>query len=76
MVKRVAKNLLTRKTAQELIERAKTGTLTDISSIAGFLTTKKGQNLVFCIINNDVNLSNSDKKMLEDYIIREAYLRL
>lgn len=27
MVKRVAKNLLTRKTAQELIERAKTGTL-------------------------------------------------
>ena len=56
--------------------RAKTGTLTDVSSIAGFLTTKKGKNLVFCIIVNDTRLTSSDKKMLEDYILREAYIRL
>ena len=56
--------------------KAKTGTLSDVSSIAGFLTTKRGKNLAFCIIINDMKLSNSDKKMLEDFIIREAYLRL
>lgn len=56
--------------------KAKTGTLSDISSIAGYLTSKSGKKYVFCIINNDMKLSNSDKKMLEDYIIREAYLRL
>jgi D-alanyl-D-alanine carboxypeptidase/D-alanyl-D-alanine-endopeptidase (penicillin-binding protein 4) len=56
--------------------KAKTGTLSDISSIAGFLTTKQGENLVFCIIINDAKLSIYDKKNLEDYIIREAFLRL
>ena len=56
--------------------RAKTGTLKDISSIAGYLTTKTGKNLVFCIMINDMKLSGSDKKMLEDFILREAYLRL
>jgi D-alanyl-D-alanine carboxypeptidase/D-alanyl-D-alanine-endopeptidase (penicillin-binding protein 4) len=56
--------------------RAKTGTLSNISSIAGYLTSKSGNKYVFCIITNDMQLSNSDKKMLEDYIIREAYIRL
>ncbi|MBE7703666.1 MAG: D-alanyl-D-alanine carboxypeptidase/D-alanyl-D-alanine-endopeptidase [Cyanobacteria bacterium SIG28] len=56
--------------------RAKTGTLSDVSSIAGYLTSKSGKNYAFCIITNDIKLSESDKKMLEDYIIREAYLRL
>ena len=56
--------------------KAKTGTLSDISSIAGYLTSKSGKKYVFCIITNDMKLSNSDKKMLEDFIIREAYLRL
>lgn len=56
--------------------RAKTGTLSDTSSIAGYLTTKNGNKYVFCIINNDMKLSISDKKALEDYILREAYLRL
>lgn len=56
--------------------RAKTGTLADVSSIAGYLTSKKGKRYVFCIITNDIKLSSSDKKMLEDFIIREAYLRL
>ncbi len=56
--------------------RAKTGTHCDISSIAGYLTSKSGNKYVFCIINNDMKLSTSDKKALEDYILREAYLRL
>lgn len=56
--------------------KAKTGTLANISSIAGYLTTKKGHNYTFCIIQNDVKLSPADKKILEEYIIREAYLKL
>ena len=56
--------------------RAKTGTLSDTSSIAGYLRTRNGKNLTFCIIMNDMKLSTSDKKMLEDYILREAYLKL
>ena len=56
--------------------RAKTGTLSDLSSIAGYLTSKSGKKYTFCIMINDMKLSASDKKMLEDFIIREAYLRL
>ena len=56
--------------------RAKTGTLSDISTIAGYLTAKSGKKYVFCIMTNDMKLSSSDKKMLEDFIIREAFLRL
>lgn len=56
--------------------KAKTGTLSDLSSIAGYLTTKSGKKLSFCIMINDMKLSASDKKMLEDYILREAYLNL
>jgi len=56
--------------------KAKTGTLSDNSSIAGYLTTRKGKKIVFCIMINDMQLSASDKKMLEDFIIREAYLQL
>lgn len=56
--------------------KAKTGTHNDISALAGYLTSKSGNKYVFCIINNDPKFSESDKKGLEDYIIREAYLRL
>lgn len=56
--------------------RAKTGTLSDISSIAGFLTSKTGHKYVFCIIINDPSTKNSQKKSLENYLIREMYLRL
>lgn len=56
--------------------KAKTGTLSDLSSIAGYLTSKSGKKYTFCIMINDIKLSASDKKMLEDFIIREAYLRL
>lgn len=56
--------------------KAKTGTHGDLSSIAGFLTTKKGNKYAFCIIINDTTATISDMKMLEDYLIREAYLKL
>ena len=53
--------------------KAKTGTLSDISSIAGYLTSKNGHKYVFCIMINDPSSSESAKKMLEDYIIRAVY---
>ena len=56
--------------------QAKTGTLSGISSLAGYLKTKSGKEYTFCIIQNDVKLSPSEKKRLEDYIVREAYLKL
>ncbi len=56
--------------------RAKTGTHSDVSSLAGFLTSRSGHRYAFCIIINDTELSTSNKKTLEDYLIREAFLRL
>lgn len=55
--------------------KAKTGTLSNVSSLAGFLTSKSGKKYAFCIINNDISLSPSDKKIIEDYIVREIYLK-
>ena len=56
--------------------RAKTGTLSDISSIAGYLKTRSGNNYSFSIIINDPSSDSSDKKSLEDYLIREMYFLL
>ncbi len=56
--------------------KAKTGTLSDISSIAGYLTAKNGKKYVFCIMINDPKSTSSDKKNLEDYMLREMYLHL
>ena len=56
--------------------KAKTGTHSDASSIAGYLTTKNGNKYAFCIIINDTTSTISDMKTLENYLIREAYLRL
>ena len=56
--------------------QAKTGTLSNISSLAGYLTTKSNKDYVFCIMINDTELSPSNKKLLEEFIIKEAYIRL
>ena len=56
--------------------RAKTGTLSDISTIAGYLKTRKDKDYVFCIMINDMTLSAFDKKMLEDFIIREVFMNM
>lgn len=53
--------------------RAKTGTLTNISSIAGYLTAKSGKTYVFCIMINDPKSKPADKKSFEEYLLREAY---
>ncbi len=53
--------------------QAKTGTLSDISTIAGLIKTKNGKNYAFCIMINDPASSESEKKVLEDYIIRALY---
>jgi len=53
--------------------KAKTGTLSDISSIAGYITSKNGHHYAFCIMINDPASGESAKKMLEDYILREIY---
>lgn len=53
--------------------KAKTGTLTNVSSIAGYLKTKSGKNYVFCIMVNDPKSKSADKKTFEEYVLRKAY---
>lgn len=53
--------------------RAKTGTLTNISTIAGYLTTKSGKDYAFCIMVNDPKSKPADKKSFEEYILRQAF---
>ena len=53
--------------------KAKTGTLSDVSAIAGYLKTAKGNLVAFDIIINDPNSKTPDKKMLEEYILRAIH---
>lgn len=53
--------------------KAKTGTLTNVSTIAGYLTAKNGKTYAFCIMVNDPKSKSADKKAFEEYILREAY---
>lgn len=53
--------------------RAKTGTLSDISAITGYLTSRSGKTYAFDIMINDAKSSAADKKMLEEYILRAVY---
>ena len=50
--------------------RAKTGTLSDVSAITGYITTVKGKVLAFNIMINDAKSKPSEKKMLEEYTLR------
>lgn len=54
--------------------RAKTGSLSDISALAGYLSTVKGNFVVFDIMINDHKMSSSDKKVLEEEIIKAIYV--
>ena len=47
--------------------RAKTGTLTGISSLAGYLTAANGHQFAFCIINQGV-MKNADGKAFQDKV--------
>jgi D-alanyl-D-alanine carboxypeptidase/D-alanyl-D-alanine-endopeptidase (penicillin-binding protein 4) len=53
--------------------RAKTGTLSDTSSIAGYITTRKGNLYSFDIMINDAKTTSSDKKNIEEQILRSLY---
>lgn len=55
---------------------AKTGTLSNISGITGYLETENGNTYAFAIYVNDGNSSENDKKLLEEIILREAYKKL
>mgnify|MGYP004658958227 FL=1 len=54
--------------------RAKTGTLSDVSAIAGYITSRSGKTYVFDIMINDQKSKSSEKKSLEEYILRELYM--
>ena len=53
--------------------KAKTGTLTNTSSIAGYLTAKSGKTYAFCIMINDPKSKSADKKAFEEYALRKAF---
>lgn len=54
--------------------RAKTGTLSDASAIAGYITTKRGNLYAFDIMINDPKTSGDDKKNIEEQILRAIYV--
>ena len=54
---------------------AKSG-LIQTNSIAGYVDTLNGSTYAFCILINDKDAKNSDKKMLEEYLIREIFTKL
>lgn len=53
--------------------KAKTGTLTNVSTIAGYLTAKNGKTYAFCMMINDPKSKSADKKTFEEYVLRNAY---
>ena len=53
--------------------KAKTGTLTNVSSIAGYLKAKSGKTYAFCIMVNDPKSKAADKKAFEEYALRKAF---
>ncbi len=53
--------------------KAKTGTLSDTSAITGYITTISGKTLAFDIMINDAKSTPSEKKMLEEYILRAIH---
>ncbi len=55
---------------------AKTGTLSNVSAIAGYLTAKSGKIYAFCIMINDAKSKSTDLKSFEEYVLRRAYEKL
>ena len=54
--------------------RAKTGTLSDTSAIAGYITTKKGKTYAFDIMIKDAKTTSAEKKNIEEQILRYIYM--
>lgn len=53
--------------------KAKTGTLSDVSAIAGYITSRNGKKYAFAVMIHDSKTKSNDKKSLEEYIIRDIY---
>lgn len=53
--------------------KAKTGTLSDVSAMAGYIKTRKGNEYAFDIMINDPKSSSSDKKIMEEMVLRTIY---
>lgn len=53
--------------------RAKTGTLSNVSAIAGYITARNGKIYAFDIMINDPKSTSQEKKTLEEYILRDIY---
>ena len=54
--------------------KAKTGTLSDVSAITGYITSRSGKTYAFDIMINDPKSKSNDKKSLEEYILRDVYV--
>ena len=54
--------------------KAKTGTLSDTSAIAGYITTRKGKTYAFDIMIRDAKTSETDKKNIEEQILRQIFM--
>mgnify|MGYP002625870130 CR=1 FL=1 len=54
--------------------KAKTGTLSDTSAIAGYLKTRRGHLYAFDIMIKDAKTSSMDKKNIEEQILRQIYV--
>lgn len=55
--------------------RAKTGTHCSESAIAGYITSRSGKTYAFDIMINDPKSKNIEKKSLEEYILRDIYMK-
>lgn len=54
---------------------AKTGTLSDISAIAGYIKTRSGKLYAFDIMIQSAKVSNADQKNIEEQILRIIYAK-
>lgn len=54
--------------------KAKTGTLSDASAIAGYIKTRSGKIYSFDIMIQDAKTSVADKKNIEEQILRQIYM--
>ena len=54
--------------------KAKTGTLSDVSAIAGYIKTRHNNEYAFDIMINDSKSNQDDKKMAEEAILRTLYI--